>query len=100
MTSCNPTHPSTQPETVTETFDWEQREDVQTTVITTVAAVTDQDPTKMEPLSKIIDPDALDSVFVPTRSTPRTTGSVKFQYEGCTVSVSAEGTVRVTPHTT
>lgn len=99
MNYCNQLPTSTQPEKATQTFDWDQREDVQTAVINTVAAATDQDPMEMEPLSNIIDPDSLDSLFAPTRSTPRTVGRITFQYQGCAVSVDAEGTVEVTPYT-
>lgn len=98
MNSSKQPRSSTEPETVTETFDWDQREDVQTAVINTVAAVTDQDPTEMKPLSNIIDPDSLGTLFAPTRSTPRSTGCITFQYQGCTVGVDAEGTVKVTQY--
>lgn len=83
---------------VTETFDWDERESVQRAVVHTIAAVTNQDPTKMEPLSHFIDPDSLDTLFAPATSAPRTSGSIEFQYQDCTVRVSAEGTVTVTHH--
>lgn len=97
MKYCNQSYSSTETESVTRTFDWDQRDSVQTAVITTVAAVTNQDPTKMAPLSHVIDTDALDSIFAPTCSTPRATGTIKFEYEGCTVTISADGTVSVRP---
>lgn len=85
-------------DSVTETFDWGQRESVQAAVIDTIAAVTNQEPTEMEPLAEFIDPDSLDSLFAPTPSTPRNRGTVRFQYQDCMVVVSAEGSVTVTPH--
>jgi hypothetical protein len=84
---------------VTKTFDWEQRESVQQAVINAIAEVTDQEPTEMEPLSQFINPDSLGSLFAPTPSTPRSSGTVEFQYEDCTVVVTAEGTVTATSHT-
>jgi hypothetical protein len=94
---CSINHsPADSSETITETFDWDERESVQTAVVHTIAAVTNQDPVEMEPLSHFIDPDSLDALFAPTRRSPRNSGSVEFQYQDCTVRVSAEGTVSVT----
>ncbi|MXR52966.1 hypothetical protein GRX03_15305 [Halovenus sp. WSH3] len=76
-------------------FDWNNDGGAPVAVVETVASVTEQCPTEMEPLSRVIDTDALDELFASTRSTPRKTGYIQFQYQGCYVRVSAEGTVYV-----
>lgn len=76
-------------------FDWDSDGGAPVAVVEAVASVTNQSPTDMEPLSTVIKPDAFDELFASTRSTPRNTGHVQFQYQGCYVRVSATGAVRV-----
>lgn len=66
-------------------------------VVYAVAAETDADPLRMDPLYDVIDPESLDELFASTkRAPPRATGSVTFRYAGCTVTVHAGGDVDVT----
>lgn len=83
--------------TITETFEWEQREAVALAIVETVASITGQDTTELSPLSHTIDTDALNTLFRSTDATDRRPGCVKFPYENCQVEVSADGQVSVTP---
>lgn len=78
-----------------QTFDWEQTESVAIAVIETVAGVTETDPTELRPLASAVDTDALNTLFAPTDNSERLSGSVQFEYEGCQISVTADGKVLV-----
>ena len=66
-------------------------------VVETVADALDADPTELGPLYEAVDPDALDALF---ESPERFTGGcVTFAFEGCTVTVDADGWVAVFPGT-
>lgn len=62
-------------------------------VIEAVAAVTGTDPRRLTPLYDVIDPEALDALFLADDSQPRESigGTVTFQFEGCEVTVHADG---------
>lgn len=64
-------------------------------VIDAVADATDSEPTDLDPLYHVIDPDALDRLFSTTGRTGRTEGSVKFEFGGCRVMVRGNGAVEV-----
>jgi hypothetical protein len=68
-------------------------------VLGAVADVTGTDPTDMDPLYDVINPDALDELF--GRSIDRDQQSpldyVLFHFEGCAVAVHADRRIEVTP---
>lgn len=67
-------------------------------VIEKVAAATNSDPIDLEPLFSRIDPDALDSLFSNgAGGLVRDQGELTFPMSGCSVTVSADGTVDVEP---
>ena len=66
-------------------------------VIDAVADATDSEPTDVGPLYHVIDPDALDRLFSPTRRGGRTEGYVTFAFGGCDVMVRGNGSVEVSP---
>ncbi|WP_227380787.1 HalOD1 output domain-containing protein [Haladaptatus halobius] len=67
-----------------------------TNVLTAVADAKGQSPVDLEPLYQVINPEALDALFAPRADgTPRTHGSVSFQYAGYWVTVSTEGAVEL-----
>ena len=71
-------------------------ESVSVAVVTAVADVIERDPMTIEPLSTVIDPDALDRLFASTDPTAqRGSGRVTFPLEGCEVTVYANGRVEV-----
>lgn len=76
-------------------FNWNHSGSAPVAIVEAVASATGQQPTEMEPLSDVIDTDSLEELFASTRSTPRDTGHVQFQYQGCYVQVSASGAVSV-----
>lgn len=62
----------------------------------TRAIVTDQHVTKLQPLTRVIDADALDALFPPRRSDDDERWvKVSFTYEGFRVEIEADGTVRL-----
>lgn len=64
-----------------------------TKVVEAVADELDVDPTDLEnPLSDVIDPDALDAIF---KGQGRS-GVIRFSYYGCRVVVQEDGQVTVT----
>lgn len=71
--------------------EWRGERPMSQAVIATVAALTDRDPTAMDPLYDWIDPDALDDLFERPSSTA--TVSVSFRYLDCVVTVTDEGFV-------
>ena len=83
-------------QTVTEEFDWEEREAVALAVVDAVARVAKKQTTELAQLSRTIDTDALNELFRSTDNADRGVGHVKFTYEGCLVDVSADGTLTVT----
>lgn len=69
-------------------------------IIEAVAAVTEARPEDLCPLYEVIEPDALDQIFAPTGPTgaeTTRTGYVVFSYEGCSVCISSDRQVVVTP---
>lgn len=74
------------------------RHDVSVTnsVVTAVAEATGRDPTELDPLNDVVDPDALDALFSSTGlGTHRPPSRVEFRYCGRTVVVTGDGTVDV-----
>jgi hypothetical protein len=68
-------------------------------VIQAVTAETGTDPREMQPLGDVIDTDALDRLFGSKSGSPgRTTeGCFSFLYEGCRVTVYADGRTVAVP---
>jgi hypothetical protein len=67
-------------------------------VVEEVAAATGVDPVDLdEPLSDVVDPDALDALFSGRHPEDGTAGGyTSFVYHGCRVTVDADGFVSVT----
>lgn len=66
------------------------------TIVRTVADREGVEPTEIPPLHDVVDPDALNAVFSPTRrGTPRNSGRVEFTYCGHEVVVRSDGRVHV-----
>ena len=63
-------------------------------VIQTVAEATGRDPTDLDQLFDVLDPDALDDLFGEwTAEDPHSDPSVVFSYAGCRVSVNGDRVV-------
>ena len=71
-------------------------ESVSIAVITAVAAHRDVDPTELPPLYEYLDPDALDSLFTPTRNSGSRSGHLEFTYDGHAVVVDCADDVSIT----
>lgn len=70
----------------------EERTELSTTIVLEVAEQLGEDPVDLTPpLNEILDPDALDSLFVGDRSD----AVVSFSAWGCTVTAFGDGHVRV-----
>lgn len=75
---------------------WTDADDLSAGITTAVGEALDTDPAELAPLYTAIDPDGLARIFdhQPDPSDPIT---VTFRFEGCTVVVSGDGEVTVTP---
>lgn len=69
---------------------------VSISIVTAVASRRDVDPTELPPLYEWIDPDALDSLFEPTRSGGPRRGRLEFTYDGHDIVVECDGGVEIT----
>lgn len=75
-----------------------QTDSISDEVVLAVAEATDTDPTELEPLYDVVDPDALDQLFrTHLNGHPRTDGRIVFSMDGCEVTVHANGDVVATP---
>lgn len=73
---------------------WEGSDSLCLTIVETVSAVTGQEPTEMETLYSVIDPDALESLLSTARGS---NVQLSFAFAGCTVNVAGSGEVVVEP---
>lgn len=64
-------------------------------IVEAVAEADDVDPLDLPPLYETVDPDALETLFTATNTSPRSTGKVTFEYSGHTVVVSSDGSIMV-----
>lgn len=83
-------------EATVKTIDWNSSDPAAITIVETVAAVREADPTELEPLSSTVDPDALNTLFAASGGGAET-GVIQFEYENCLISVTADGAVSVAP---
>lgn len=67
-----------------------------TSVVFAVSMATGTDPLELdEPLSEVLDPGALDSVFRPPVDDEIEVATVSFQYQGKAVTVRSDGLIEV-----
>lgn len=71
---------------------WEEADPIWLTVIRGVGAVAGQEPTAMDSLYSVLDPEALESLMASTREH---SVQVRFVYEGCTVTVAGSGDISI-----
>ncbi len=67
------------------------------TVVEAVAEATGDDPLSMQPLYDVVDTEALDTVFEPSGGRAGPSGRVSFRFNGCDVTVHADGRTVVSP---
>ncbi|SEW03000.1 HalOD1 output domain-containing protein [Natrinema salifodinae] len=72
------------------------QQSVSLAVVNAVAAHRDVDPVELPTLYEWIDPDALDSLFEPTRTGGPRRGRLEFPYDGHTVVVDYTDEVTIT----
>lgn len=97
QTGKNETERTNDGNTVRESYDWAETTP-SAAVVETMAAVVDSDPTEIGPLYDSIDPDALDTLFRETGSSPMCDdGYVSFTFADHSVAVHADGDVIVRP---
>ncbi|MFC4437889.1 MULTISPECIES: HalOD1 output domain-containing protein [Natrialbaceae] len=70
-------------------------EPLSVTIADAVATHSGTDVTELEPLHYAINADALERLFEPRSNGLRTGGSVTFEYNDCTVTVTADGEIHV-----
>jgi len=80
----------------TETYhnqhNWDTGHPIYISIAQTVASVTGSEPTAMDPLYSVLDPDALDALLSSRRDADV---RLTFSYEGCTVTVKSSGEIAV-----
>jgi hypothetical protein len=63
-------------------------ESVSTAVVRTVSAIRGREPSSLRPLTDIVDPTALDTLFAPQHDgTPRAGGRLTFVYSDCYITI-------------
>lgn len=70
-------------------------EPLSVTIADAVATHRGTDVTELEPLHYAINADALERLFEPRSNGLRTGGSVTFNYNDCTVTVTADGKIHI-----
>ncbi|WP_440772141.1 HalOD1 output domain-containing protein [Natronorubrum sp. DTA28] len=65
------------------------------TIVDAVSEAEDCDPLTLPPLWNVIDPEALDALFEPTRGGRPRTGRVSFVYAGYEITVDSTGEAAV-----
>lgn len=67
------------------------------TIVRAVGVITNDDPETIEPLYKVLDPDALEELVTSFRRTDqgKKNGSIEFAYNGCLVTVYADGMIEL-----
>ncbi|ELZ14904.1 hypothetical protein C477_19217 [Haloterrigena salina JCM 13891] len=70
--------------------------DISIAVVTAVAAERDVEPTELPPLYESIDPDALDALFEPTRTSGPRRGRLEFTYDGHAIVVECGSDLEIT----
>jgi hypothetical protein len=79
--------------------DWTDGDDIAASVIEAVAAVVGKQPTDIEPLYEVVDPDALEELLLSLRSSGKhdRCGAVTFVFNDCEIKVEASGTIWIEP---
>lgn len=71
-------------------------ESVSIAVVTAVASHLDVSPTELPPLYEWIDPDAVDALFEPTRSSGLRRGRLEFPYDGHEIVLECDDSLVIT----
>lgn len=79
-------------------YEIESNESVSTAVVCAVSAVEGREPASLRPLTHVLEPDALDTLFGSRSSgEPRTGGRLSFIYSRCRVTVDNDEYLTVQP---
>lgn len=79
------------------THTWESETSLSQTLFEALAAASERDATELEPLSSVVDPDALDTLFKPVDGSALRNGDghVAFPFDGHRVTVTSRGDITV-----
>ncbi|WP_254768049.1 HalOD1 output domain-containing protein [Salinilacihabitans rarus] len=91
----SPISPSSSGDSYTVQYDRLDDEPLSVAVADAVATFAGVDVVDLEPLHYSINADALERLFEPRADGLRSGGSVTFEHEGCLVTVTADGKIRV-----
>ncbi|WP_222919883.1 HalOD1 output domain-containing protein [Natrinema sp. SYSU A 869] len=76
--------------------DWTGNDSLTTTIVSTIAALSNSDPIEVDRLYDQIDPESLETLFAPTSgAAARNTGQVSFRLDAYTITVHATGDIVV-----
>lgn len=76
-------------------YDRRDCEPLSVAVVSAVATYNEVDATDLEPLHEAVDTDALDRLFDHLPADADVTGLVRFEYDSCLVTISADGEIRI-----
>ena len=66
-------------------------------ILEAVAAITGEIPEKLDPISDVVDPDALDALFESADPDEGAAASLTFSYNDCFVTVYSDGRIVIVP---
>lgn len=81
-------------------YDWKSPVPVSTILVELVADVTGSDPERLEPLGRVADPEAIDSLFASTglySGNYDAASRLAFRFEDTHVTLEADGVIRLDP---
>jgi len=78
-------------------FEWSDDAALSIAVIEAVASVSGRDPLEIEPLSRYVDPDALDDIIERDEAPSTARGRISFPLEEYLVEVHSDGEILVYP---
>lgn len=74
-------------------YDWRETRSPSVEVVEAISAVLNRKPTEMEPISKHIDTDAVDSLLTTGGPAVR----ISFVHQGCRIDVTGDGKLEIRP---
>lgn len=76
-------------------YDRGDGEPLSVALATAIATYLGRDVTELESLHETIDTDALDRLFTHAPAETNATGRIRFEYDSCLVTISADGEIRI-----
>ena len=96
--SCPDTHRAdARPELIVSAHDLSAAESPSEEIVSTIVEHIDAEPGELRPVSRYVDPDALDALFGNDAGEARVDLTLSFRYEGYQVTVDTTGVIQLVP---